>query len=144
MGGSFLAVESASQNGCGLCADVCRQNSNRVRIWSRGGDNQWNTQWDIGILIEKPEAEPPAKASWIDKLRPEIPWLDRRKAALNQREAEDEGTPETHTQTVFSGGQVRLQGAGYFWFFSGIMGATALLFIPVAIIYRPKTYIQGA
>lgn len=120
------------------------QNSNRIRIWSRGGDNKWNTEWDIGIIIEKPEIEEPSKASWMDKLRPQETWLDRRKAELNQRET---GAPDriaNYTQTVFSGGQVKLQGAEYFWFFSGIMGATALLFIPLAFFYRPKTYIQGS
>jgi POT family proton-dependent oligopeptide transporter len=37
---------------------------------------------------------------------------------------------------------VRLQGASYFWFFSALMGTTAILFIPFAILYRPKNYLQ--
>ncbi|QDU10652.1 POT family MFS transporter [Gimesia aquarii] len=36
-----------------------------------------------------------------------------------------------------------LEGADYFWFFSGIMFVAAVLFIFVAKHYRGKTYIQG-
>ncbi len=36
----------------------------------------------------------------------------------------------------------KLQGAAYFWFFTGVMLAAAVLFIFVALAYREKTYIQ--
>lgn len=36
----------------------------------------------------------------------------------------------------------RLEGASYFWFFSGLMFVAAVLFIFVAKFYRGKTYIQ--
>ena len=39
-------------------------------------------------------------------------------------------------------GTVKLQGASYFWFFTGCMFVTAVLFIFVAIFYKEKTYIQ--
>ncbi|MHC4747800.1 MAG: POT-type proton-dependent oligopeptide transporter, partial [Planctomycetota bacterium] len=39
-------------------------------------------------------------------------------------------------------GSVKLEGAAYFWFFAGIMLATAIAFIPVAAWYKEKTYIQ--
>jgi POT family proton-dependent oligopeptide transporter len=41
-------------------------------------------------------------------------------------------------------GTTRLDGASYFWFFTGVMLLTALLFIPVARGYRGATFIQGA
>jgi POT family proton-dependent oligopeptide transporter len=116
-------------------------NSNTVRIWSAGGDGEWNTKWDIGIMISKAEPEPEKKASWIDKLRPEEPWLVKRKRELGVK-SDGGGAGDTFSQTVFSGGQVRLQGAAYFWFFSALMGVTAILFIPFAMIYRPKNYLQ--
>ena len=40
------------------------------------------------------------------------------------------------------GGGTRLQGAAYFWFFTKLMAITAVLFIPFALIYRPRTYLQ--
>ncbi len=39
-------------------------------------------------------------------------------------------------------GTSKLAGAQYFWFFAGVMFATALLFIPVARRYPVKNYIQ--
>jgi proton-dependent oligopeptide transporter, POT family len=118
-------------------------NSTTVRIWSAGGDAQWNTKWDVGVIISKAEPEPEKKASWLDNLRPEEPWLAARKRELGQT-ASQGGVGEAFSQTTFSGGQVRLQGAAYFWFFSALMGATAILFIPFAMIYRPKNYLQDS
>ncbi len=118
-------------------------NSTTTRVWSRGADGEWNTKWDVGIIVEKQQPDPPSKASWLDNLRPEETWLSRRKDELNlSPEATEGGAGDTFTKTTFSGGQVRLHGAAYFWFFSALMAATALLFIPFAIIYRPKSYLQ--
>jgi POT family proton-dependent oligopeptide transporter len=41
-------------------------------------------------------------------------------------------------------GTSRLAGAEYFWFFTAVMLAAALLFVPVALIYRGATFIQGS
>jgi proton-dependent oligopeptide transporter, POT family len=41
-------------------------------------------------------------------------------------------------------GSVKLAGASYYWFFTGVMAAAALLFIFVAKAYREKTYVQDA
>lgn len=118
-------------------------NSTTVRIWSAGGDARWNTKWDVGVIISKAEPEPERKASWLDSLRPEEPWLAARKRELGLTATQD-GAEERFSQTTFSGGQVRLQGAAYFWFFSALMGVTAVLFIPFAMIYRPKNYLQDS
>ncbi len=118
-------------------------NSTTVRIWSAGGDARWNTKWDVGVLISKAEPEPEKKASWLDSLRPEEPWLAARKRELGLTATQD-GAEERFSKTTFSGGQVRLQGAAYFWFFSALMGVTAILFIPFAMIYRPKNYLQDS
>ena len=117
-------------------------NSNAIRLWSAGADGEWNTEWDQGVVVEKPEPEPEAKASWLDSLRPAETWLSLRKKELGMETKAEGGAGEAFSKTSFSGGQVRLQGAEYFWFFSALMGATALLFIPFAMIYRPKSYLQ--
>jgi proton-dependent oligopeptide transporter, POT family len=117
--------------------------SNSIRIRGAGGDGKWNTSWDIGIIVSKPEEEAPKKASWIDGLRPKETWLSARKKALGITTSNVQKSPEDiYTKTTFCGGQPKLQGATYFWFFSGLMGVTAILFIPFAMIYRPKNYLQ--
>jgi len=116
--------------------------SNVIRIWSAGSDKQWNTRWDVGMTISKPEELPEKKASWFDMIRPEQTWLAKRKQELNLENQNDTSDEKYYTKVLFSGGQSRLQGASYFWFFSGLMGVTAILFIPFAMIYRPKSYLQ--
>lgn len=118
-------------------------NSNAIRIRSAGSDGKWNTKWDVGIIVKKPEEEAPKKASWLDTLRPQETWLSARKKALGIKTVADAKTAEElYTKTTYSGGQPKLQGAEYFWFFSGLMGLTAILFIPFAMVYRPKNYLQ--
>ena len=46
------------------------------------------------------------------------------------------------SREAFVGGQTRLMGASYFWFFATMMFLTAILFVPVAVRYKEKTYIQ--
>lgn len=118
--------------------------STTVRIWSAGGDGDWNTKWDVGIIIEKDEPGPEKEASWLDRFHPEEPWLEKRRKEIGLDSQEASQGEDIYSKTVFSGGQVRLQGADYFWFFSGLMGATALLFIPFAMLYRPKSYLQDS
>ena len=40
------------------------------------------------------------------------------------------------------GGATVLAGASYFWFFTWLMLGTAVLFMPVGYLYKPKTYLQ--
>ncbi len=118
-------------------------NSNSIRIRSAGSDGKWNTKWDTGIIVDKPEEEAPKKASWLDTLRPQETWLSVRKKARGIKSTAKANTAEErYTKTNFSGGQPKLQGAKYFWFFSSLMGLTAIIFIPFAMIYRPKNYLQ--
>ena len=39
-------------------------------------------------------------------------------------------------------GSVKLQGADYYWFFTAMMFATAVVFVFVASLYRERTYVQ--
>lgn len=106
--------------------------STSYRIISDGPDKKPGTQWDQGLTvsIEKP-APAPTKQT----------WLARRKAELGIAEAKPV-TETTYSPKAFSGGQTKLEGAAYFKFFTWIMLGTTLLFIPFAIAYRPKTYLQ--
>jgi len=118
-------------------------NANQARLISAGPDRKPGTKWDIGLIIDRPEATPAAVPSWSDKFHPAQPWLARRKAQLGSPgPATDQTDAAGFTRTAFSGGQSRLQGAPYFRFFSWLMLATAVAFVPYALLYRPKTYLQ--
>ena len=72
------------------------------------------------------------------------PWLERRKQEIGVQSTESvtvEGTGGLQRR-FFSGGQTKLQGADYFWFFTWLMLGTAVAFMPYALLYRPKTYLQ--
>ncbi|MFT6395338.1 MAG: POT family proton-dependent oligopeptide transporter [Bradymonadia bacterium] len=43
----------------------------------------------------------------------------------------------------YVGGATTLRGAPYFWFFTRLMAGTAIAFVIVAFLYKPKEYIQG-
>ncbi len=116
--------------------------STSARVWSAGGDGEWNTKWDVGVLIKRAEVDEGKKSSWLDGLKPEKPWLERRKNELAWVEKKGDEGERLFSTEVFSGGQVKLEGATYFWFFSGLMAATAVLFVPFAMLYKPKSYLQ--
>lgn len=119
-------------------------NRNRLRLWSSGPDQKSTTPWDQGaiLVIDRPLVrEPSAMARFFDRLRPETTWLDRRRAALGlPTEAESVAAGPSISREYFVGGQVKLEGAAYFWFFSGLMLAAAFFFLIVAKLYRPVEY----
>ncbi|MEX1049540.1 MAG: POT family MFS transporter, partial [Akkermansiaceae bacterium] len=57
-------------------------NSTRVRLFSDGPDREANTKWDVGVIIDWEIAGKAAGASWVDRFRPDEPWLERRKREL--------------------------------------------------------------
>lgn len=118
-------------------------NAGRARLMSDGPDRVPGTKWDIGMMIDLPEPAEPQKASWTDKLHPSEPWLARRKQELGIKTDEARETDASgFTRTSFCGGQTRLHGAAYFRFFTWLMLGTAVAFVPYALLYRPKTYLQ--
>lgn len=118
-------------------------NSTKARLMSDGPDRKAGTMWDTGMIIDLPQPASEKKASWTDKLHPEKPWLDRRKDELGiKTEAAAQTDDSGFTRTAFSGGQTRMHGASYFWFFTWLMLGTAVAFIPYALFYKSKTYLQ--
>jgi hypothetical protein len=65
--------------------------------------------------------------------------LGRRKAELGIK---DKPSESGFTRTEFCGGQSKLEGAAYFRFFTWLVLATTVLYIPFAYFYRPKTYLH--
>ena len=118
-------------------------NSARARLLSNGPDGVPGSQWDIGMMIDLPETKVEKGSSWTDRFHPAEPWLERRKRELGVRDADaGEGAAPGFSRTTFSGGQTRLEGAAYFRFFTWLMLGTAVAFVPYALLYRPKTYLQ--
>lgn len=104
--------------------------SSHARISSAGPDRILKTQWDQGILLEKINASTsPAPDT----------WLTRRKAALGIVE---KTSNSGFSSTEFIGGQTKLEGAAYFRFFTWLVLAATIVFIPFAWLYRPKAYLH--
>lgn len=122
-------------------------NSTRVRLISDGPDRKPGTRWDTGVILEVLTPPAPKVASWSDRLHPSKTWLERRKEELRMDEpalVDATGSASIKfSRSAFCGGQTRLRGAAYFRFFTWLMLGTALAFIPYAILYRPKTYLQN-
>ena len=116
------------------------QNRYQCRIASNGPDRTPKTQWDTGIILKIPAPSKPEKPSFTDSLHAKTDWLTRRKAELNAHSNDDDDTVKNHH--YYAGGQDTLEGAEYFWFFTKLMAITAIIFIPVSILYKEKTYLQ--
>jgi POT family proton-dependent oligopeptide transporter len=117
-------------------------NASRLRVISDGADRKSGTKWDAGLMIELPEKPQEKKASWTDRLRPAETWLERHKRESGIGEVTVQNAPGGILRSAFCGGQTRLRGATYFWFFAGLMLLTSLAFVPYALWYRPKTWLQ--
>ncbi len=119
-------------------------NSSRARLISDGPDRLPGTRWDVGMTLNLPAPEETPKASWTDAFHPQETWLDRRKRELGiASPATDSNDQRILTRSTFAGGQTRLHGAAYFHFFTWLMLGTAIAYIPYALLYRPKTRLQG-
>ncbi|MCW1884434.1 POT family MFS transporter [Luteolibacter flavescens] len=106
--------------------------SSHFRLISDGADRIHGTKWDMGLTVsvEKPAA-PDSKQSWLEKRKTELGIT----------------TVNTSTETVYSasafcGGQTKLEGAAYFRFFTWLMLGAAVLYVPFAMAYRPRTYLH--
>jgi POT family proton-dependent oligopeptide transporter len=147
-GGSFPAERLLNESVSGLRDPWGNQvrvellNASRLRVISDGPDRKSGTKWDVGLMIELPEKPQEKQASWTDRLRPAETWLERHKRESGVREVTAQDAPSGISRSAFCGGQTRLRGATYFWFFAGLMLLTSLAFVPYALWYRPKTLLQ--
>jgi POT family proton-dependent oligopeptide transporter len=104
--------------------------STHAKISSAGPDRTSQTQWDTGLMIEKVASETvPAGATWLGRRKEELGIAEQPSAAGFER-------------TEFSGGQSKLEGAAYFSFFTWLVFATLLIYVPFACFYRPKGYLH--
>ncbi len=109
-------------------------NSTSCRITSSGPDKMLLSPWDNSLTIELKDNDPKEKS---DKKT----WVEKRKALLEVADENDhvyyENKDFKHSYTV--GGLYKLEGANYFWFFTGLMLVTSIIFIPFAVLYKNNT-----
>ncbi|HVJ46915.1 MAG TPA: hypothetical protein VM511_11050, partial [Luteolibacter sp.] len=119
-------------------------NSRSVRLISEGPERKMYSPWNTGVIVNYSPPETEAGSSWIDRFRPKEPWLEIRKRQFSVKEDTPTATIDLPGYSVssFSGGQNRMEGAAYFRFFTWLILGTAIIYIPFALLYRPKTYLH--
>ncbi|MCH2136733.1 MAG: hypothetical protein MK101_09145 [Phycisphaerales bacterium] len=135
------------------------RNSKKFIVSSSGPDSTWQSQFDIRGEVtvtslteaehedaQDAKAEPDVLA-WA---HPEHTWIEREVAKREGLELKPKSEHEREAYVPGFAGEVRwdiggsnlLSGASYFWFWTWVMLGTAIIFIPVAWLYRPRTYLQ--
>jgi len=143
--GAQVAAKFQDPWGRPLQYSVINRNQCRLASPGPGPKGELKTPWEEGVVLHITPPEPPKKDSWLARversLRPERSWLDRRKEELGIREAAG-GDESRVSRDYYVGGQVTLEGASYFWFFTALMGVFAGLFLLVLRYYKTKDYIH--
>lgn len=126
----------------------------QFRLTSAGADKISLTKWDLILTSDIKRAEQTTAAE--DEGEPYFSWKERRiielkgagdpaktEAAKNEIITDRQQVSETEFTHSFSvGGLTTLQGASYFWFWTKCIFVTSVLFVPVGLLYRERTYIQ--
>ena len=107
--------------------------SSSARISSDGPDQTSKTRWDLGVILTVRKATTETPGTWLYREKKRLGMLD---------EPTDENSASPLSTHYYAGGQTKLEGAAYFWFFTKLMLVTAIVFVPFALLYRPKTYLQ--
>ena len=119
-------------------------NRNMFRITSLGADKNYMTENDIVLVstISRPSKDESAKKkpySWRENRIIELKGDQGLREVVKGRG----GIKEIEFDIVtMVGGQTNLEGSEYFWFFTWLMLGTAIVFVFVAFLYKPKTYLH--
>ena len=119
-------------------------NRNMFRITSLGADKNYMTENDIVLVstISRPSQDESTKKkpySWRENRIIELKGDEGKREVVKSRG----GIKEIEFDTaIMVGGQTNLEGSDYFWFFTWLMLGTALVFVFVAFLYKPKTYLH--
>jgi len=121
-------------------------NRTGFRVTSCGADGQYMTVDDLVLgggvsFSSKGEgAEESEVKSWLEQRSAELAEIRQGAASLSGQEAIP--IPPDGRERISAGGQINLEGADYFWFFTKLMAGTALVFVFVAWLYKPQEYLQ--
>ena len=102
-----------------------------ARLSTAGPDGKLKTADDLNTHITVKKTETDDEGTWLFKEK-------KRQGMI----AEDDGSDPLKITHVIGGG-TKLEGAAYFWFFTALMAAVAILFIPFSLFYKEKTYLQS-
>ena len=118
----------------------------RCRIVSDGPDGRPLTPDDVVLAATAVRADPAEAARQASK---PLSWREKRlielegEAGRRSVEADRGQAPETRIDGDMSvGGLVTLEGAAYYWFWTGCMLAAAVAFVPVALLTRSQPRLQ--
>ena len=109
--------------------------SSSARISSDGPDKTQKTKWDLGVILSTSAKNTPEQGTWLHREK-------QRLGMLPQHVNERGHSPQLLQSEYYAGGQTKLEGAAYFWFFTKLMLATAIIFVPFSLCYKPKAYLQ--
>jgi POT family proton-dependent oligopeptide transporter len=139
------------------------RSGNQFIVSSEGPDRVWQSEYDIRaeVTVTSKTASERAEAAeaeagdqggdWLAWSHPATTWLERRRLELqkNKGDAAAGASDGSVAEGEFTrdirwdiGGATTLSGASYYWFFTWLMLGTAVLYVPVGYLYRPKTYLQ--
>ena len=118
----------------------------RYRLVSDGPDGRPFTPDDVVLAATAVRADPAEAARQASK---PLSWREKRlielegEAGRRSVEADRGQAPETRIDGDLSvGGLVTLEGAAYYWFWTGCMLAAAVAFVPVALLTRSQPRLQ--
>jgi len=118
----------------------------RYRLVADGPDGEPLTPDDIVVSATVVRADPEEAARM--KRKP-LTWREKRLIEMKGDEGRREvgaargESPETTVDGETSvGGLVTLEGAAYYWFWTGCMLAGAIAFVPIAVFYRGRPHFQ--
>ncbi|MBM76464.1 MAG: MFS transporter [Proteobacteria bacterium] len=119
-------------------------NQNTFRLASNGPDQKYMTQDDLVLItsIFRPslnEEDQNTPYTWRERRIIELKGAEGEQEVIKLRGGIEEISFDSSTMV---GGQTSLEGADYFWFFTQTMLGTAFLFVGVALLYKPKEYLQ--
>ncbi len=114
--------------------------SSSARISSDGPDKTHKTQWDLGVVLSASDSNATEQGTWLQREKQRLGLLE----SLPRGEPTEERSrpPQLLQNDYYAGGQTKLEGAAYFWFFTKLMLITAIIFVPFSLCYKPKTYLQ--
>jgi proton-dependent oligopeptide transporter, POT family len=118
----------------------------RYRLVADGPDGEPCTRDDVVLAATAVRADP-AEA---ERLRSKpLSWREKRLIELKGDEGRREveaargEAPETRIDSETTiGGLATLEGAAYYWFWTGSMLAAAVAFVPIAVLYRGQPHLQ--
>jgi len=126
-------------------------------VTSDGPDAIWQSEYDIRAEVTVTGTHPSLRdesqaveegGGLLEWAHPEQSWIERRMAELDESPAEGDAAAKDSGDEFACdvrwdvGGATTMSGAAYFWFYTWVMLGTAVLFVPIGYLYRPRTYLQ--